>query len=700
MVTRVLKNVNDANAAVRRTRSMAPPQETAAVATREAARNTAAPTPRDPIELLVSTERDLRDAIDAIEDGGSGIIRFEDNIDIADAPLTIPSGKSVDLVGRNFKLTMTTQGPPVIDVLNNAYLSAGSLTITGSTSSGIRNQGTVLLTDSTVVTENHSKGNGAGIYNIGNVTNGIQGGILTMKNGARAANNTAQDGAGIYSVGPGAAVSIDAGAMVQKNTATGDGGGIYLKDGALSMTSSGYCVENMSDGNGGGLYIAADATADLVGCNIQSNTAQGDGGGIYIVGDVTSLRAMITVNTAHGNGGGIYYSGQYPLTVIQGTTIAANKTDGDGGGIALAHTSLNKLNVENSVYFTNNSAQAEYTGELAPGDQRLYDEHITNTNWTYPYKQGYNNYDISYDINDHSTGELVFYASKDTLGGLLTDGEFEFGLFDRDGNLLATAANDANGLIKFFAAFPPGDSDYIVKEITPRNNDWEIDTTEHVLHVYERALDNGEPGWFLSWNSGAPLFKNVRKNPTCGLVEFPELEFDEPGVYEYTLRELTPSGAGWLTDDAEYRVIITVTEDSNNILVATAEFPDGYPEFVDIYTDTITKFIISACKMAVGAPLPDGKFMFDLYDQNGKLIASTTNPAADETVVPQRDELIAAARAYTRRESGRVSVNGVTVGEPAPHRAIAVGNTERSGNGVCEVGRKAALRRLRDLENL
>jgi len=67
-------------------------------------------------------------------------------------------------------------------------------------------------------------------------------------------------------------------------------------------------------------------------------------------------------------------------------------------------------------------------------------------------------------------------------------------------------------------------------------------------------------------------------------IEFPALEFDEPGVYHYVLKELTPSCDKWQTDCHEYRVVVNVTEQSGT-LVACVDHPDGDPVFVNQYRD-------------------------------------------------------------------------------------------------------------------
>ena len=68
----------------------------------------------------------------------------------------------------------------------------------------------------------------------------------------------------------------------------------------------------------------------------------------------------------------------------------------------------------------------------------------------------------------------------------------------------------------------------------------------------------------------------------CNNIKFPELSFTSPGVYNYTIRELTPPDREWDTDSRVYRAVVTVTADSDGNLTASAAYPDGFPRFVNI----------------------------------------------------------------------------------------------------------------------
>ena len=68
-------------------------------------------------------------------------------------------------------------------------------------------------------------------------------------------------------------------------------------------------------------------------------------------------------------------------------------------------------------------------------------------------------------------------------------------------------------------------------------------------------------------------------------INFSELTFTSPGVYSYTVKELTPSSERWITDNRVYRVVITVTKNGDGTLSASLDYPDGFPRFVNEYYD-------------------------------------------------------------------------------------------------------------------
>ncbi|MDR2506324.1 MAG: hypothetical protein LBD16_09515 [Oscillospiraceae bacterium] len=76
-------------------------------------------------------------------------------------------------------------------------------------------------------------------------------------------------------------------------------------------------------------------------------------------------------------------------TVFQNNTAVIN-----GGAIQIDYNCLSNLTVGQDVVFRGNSADSAYA--LDPSDEALYNSHIFDNNFTAPFTQAYNNYDISY----------------------------------------------------------------------------------------------------------------------------------------------------------------------------------------------------------------------------------------------------------------------------------------------------------------
>jgi len=222
---------------------------------------------------------------------------------------------------------------------------------------------------------------------------------------------------------------------------------------------------------------------------------------------------------------------------------------------------------------------------------------------------------------------VKIYLSKNAVGAELIGGEFEFALYDSP-NLdvpVDTARNNAAGLIELEAEFThTGEFEYFVKEIEAPQY-WIADTEVYPVKI-EITDDEGPLEAHVSYPNGLPGFVNRLDHDTCGLVEFPPQFFEKPDRYEFTIEELTESGDGWITDYGKsFKVIVNVEDDGFGNLFALVEYPDGFPTFTNTYKPSVAHIILSACKIAVGADLPPGKFEFGLRDASGTLIATTRN---------------------------------------------------------------------------
>jgi pilin isopeptide linkage protein len=139
---------------------------------------------------------------------------------------------------------------------------------------------------------------------------------------------------------------------------------------------------------------------------------------------------------------------------------------------------------------------------------------------------------------------------------------------------------------------------------------------------YDIAYTNGQ---LITLGGGGDEGGGEDGNKDDANVRFPDICFNEEGVYEFTVRETSVSGDGWVTDPREYPVIVTVTDDGHGKLKAHVEYPEGEPKFVNKYEPKSVCVKLIAFKTAIGAPLKDGMFEFGVFDEDGKKIASAKN---------------------------------------------------------------------------
>ena len=185
-------------------------------------------------------------------------------------------------------------------------------------------------------------GNGCGVQAGGkNNENKSRSGSFYL-HGGKVTDNHGSRGGGVYVIN---GFYMDGG-EVSNNTATGNGGGIYMEVGSISL-SGGKVTGNRAGGDGGGVCTYAYSTdrsvVNLSGnAEISDNYAGGRGGGVYLyvynyLGNgnycqLTMDSGKITGNTSVGEGGGVYadaadgnYKFRSTVNVKGGAQITGNK---------------------------------------------------------------------------------------------------------------------------------------------------------------------------------------------------------------------------------------------------------------------------------------------------------------------------------------------------------------------------------------
>lgn len=253
-----------------------------------------------------------------------------------------------------------------------AYLKLYGGTISNNTADkrggGVFTNMTLTISDGITITGNKSE-QGGGIYTYDeDIT--INGGNIT--------GNTATYGGGVYHIGDYRTcdtLTISGSATITGNTAT-DGDGVYVE--------SGKNTSNWNKGQG---------ALQINGGSITNNTATGNGGGVYINerGLLTITGGNVTDNTATVNGGGVYFNGESKKFNISGNiNVTGIKKSGKANNIYLPNGQIIKIMGE-----LTNTAPIGVTTEVEPDSSNYVQIASGRAAYATPDKFQYENNDTS-----------------------------------------------------------------------------------------------------------------------------------------------------------------------------------------------------------------------------------------------------------------------------------------------------------------
>lgn len=122
---------------------------------------------------------------------------------------------------------------------------------------------------------------------------------------------------------------------------------------------------------------------------------------------------------------------------------------------------------------------------------------------------------------------------------------------------------------------------------------------------------------------GTPL--ETVTNDKDGNITFQPISYTKAGDYEYTIKEVTGNDQTIVYDGQEVKVKVSVTDNKNGKLGATATY-DG-EKAVPTFTNTkpTADVTVEATKVLAGKDLTADAFTFGLYDQDGNEDARGTN---------------------------------------------------------------------------
>ena len=254
-------------------------------------------------------------------------------------------------------------------------MTAGSIGAESSPNTAVNGSGVYLAGEATLTGGSISyngtegSGNGGGIYL--NTADAI---ILS---GIELSHNQAANGGAVYAVKPeGTENNITfAKGTISDNTASGNGGGVYLASGVKFDMTGGTLGTNQA-ANGGGAYVGSGSDMTLSGGTIRSNTAKsgtddttGNGAAIYVDGNNTTSYGTLRVKagTISGNRagsfGGAVYLQDYGQLHVSGGTISENAAANANGGAINAADKNARIYLSGSPTIFNNPGNAATTAQ-------------------------------------------------------------------------------------------------------------------------------------------------------------------------------------------------------------------------------------------------------------------------------------------------------------------------------------------------
>ena len=221
-------------------------------------------------------------------------------------------------------------------------------------------------------------------------------------------------------------------------------------------------------------------------------------------------------------------------------------------------------------------------------------------------------------------------AKKILEGRAIVAGEFSFELLE-NGKVVSTGTNDADGNVVFsdIKFTEAGTHIYTMREIGAGTTAAGVtyDTTTYQVTAIVVKIGNELRVDFAIDGADGAVFKNAyaakgttviigatktlegrtlaageftfkltgadgrtyeAKNAADGRIEFPAIDFDKVGTYDFTLVEMNDGQTGITYDGRSYKVTVVVTDDGKGNLVANVTWPNGTPPtFKNTYTKPV-----------------------------------------------------------------------------------------------------------------
>jgi len=213
------------------------------------------------------------------------------------------------------------------------------------------------------------------------------------------------DGGGILVSG--GAVSLT-NSTVYGNSSAGRGGGIHVTAGASITTASQTRIRENNGGIGGGMSGAAGSTVSLNNYTLINHNTAAFGGGVSTAGTLLIRGAGINQNTALASGGGVWATGA--LYAVNGAFYRNTAADFGGGIGAQGPTIIIRSGI--------NENAAKYGGGIAIGGTATIAKSLINANRVTP--GGYAT--ELFNVGDLTVNTSQIDASASTMASAIFNG--------------------------------------------------------------------------------------------------------------------------------------------------------------------------------------------------------------------------------------------------------------------------------------
>ena len=393
---------------------------------------------------------------------------------------------------------------------DHAAISGNSAAATGG---GVFvSSGSITMSSDAVISGNSAGNNGGGIYI-------SYPGTFTMENGTISGNSADKNGGGVYVHNSGA-FTMNSGS-ISGNSATQNGGGVYAENIGTAFTVKGGTIggSTAADANaakyGGGVYVKNGAFT-MSGGKVTGNSASKDGGGVRLDKGTFNMSgsAVISRNTADGYGGGVDANdGSFTMSggsITGNTTTTESPNWSGGGGVCVFDDG--SFTMSGGSITGNNSLRGAGVELVGSGTMTVSGSVQITNNWQ---KGTLNSASGVYEKGSSGKPEnLYLYSGKTVAIG--TDGlnaGARIGVSTEDwpdpGSPVKIATNATNEESHYTAIFTP-DAEEADYKITKENDSVYLSAHEH---TWRYALKSGTKDTISAtceecrWNGGSVTIK-------------------------------------------------------------------------------------------------------------------------------------------------------------------------------------------------